>query len=80
MCHSIERPSDGALLCLPLSLSRCPAAQVAPYFASLGHPCPQYYNPAEFLADLISIDTATPEAEAESRRAAAADVTAVTSV
>lgn len=46
-----------------------PAADVADYFASLGHPCPQYHNPAEFLADLISIDTSSPEVEAETRRA-----------
>lgn len=44
-----------------------PAAGVAEYFAALGHPCPQFYNPAEFLADLISIDTSSPEAELESR-------------
>lgn len=44
-----------------------PAAGVAQYFASLGHPCPQFYNPAEFLADLISVDTSSREAELESR-------------
>ena len=44
-----------------------PAAAAAQYFGALGHPCPQFYNPAEFLADLISIDTSSPEAEAESR-------------
>ncbi|KAL2904733.1 ABC transporter G family member 7 [Bienertia sinuspersici] len=31
------------------------------YFAKLGYPCPDHVNPAEFLADLISIDYSTSE-------------------
>ena len=44
-----------------------PAEGALPLFASAGHACPEHYNPAEFLADLISIDHTSPEAEAESR-------------
>lgn len=33
----------------------------------LGHACPQHYNPAEFVADLISIDYSSAELEADSR-------------
>jgi hypothetical protein len=31
------------------------------YFSGLGHPCPAHYNPAEFLLDLISVDTTNAE-------------------
>uniref|UniRef100_A0A803LJI6 ABC transporter domain-containing protein n=1 Tax=Chenopodium quinoa TaxID=63459 RepID=A0A803LJI6_CHEQI len=31
------------------------------YFAKLGYPCPDHINPAEFLADLISIDYSSSE-------------------
>ena len=44
-----------------------PAAGAVDYFAALGHPCPERYNPAEFLADLISVDTASPDAEQSTR-------------
>lgn len=43
------------------------ASDALPYFEELGHKCPQHYNPAEFLADLISVDVSTPEAQAASR-------------
>jgi hypothetical protein len=33
------------------------AAGVFDHFKSLGHTCPQYHNPAEFLIDLVAIDT-----------------------
>jgi hypothetical protein len=33
----------------------------------LGHACPAHYNPAEFVADLISIDYSSPEVEQESK-------------
>jgi hypothetical protein len=36
-------------------------------FLQLGHTCPQHYNPAEFVADLISIDFSSPELESETR-------------
>ena len=32
------------------------------YFALLGHMCPDHYNPAEYFADLISLDTSSPDA------------------
>ncbi|BBN06130.1 ATP-binding cassette, subfamily G (WHITE), member 2 [Marchantia polymorpha subsp. ruderalis] len=33
------------------------------YFESIGYKCPEHVNPAEFFADLISIDYSTPERE-----------------
>lgn len=44
-----------------------PAREATSYFEQLGHKCPANYNPAEFFADLISVDTSSPEAEASSR-------------
>ncbi|KAL4432817.1 hypothetical protein ABPG77_008143 [Micractinium sp. CCAP 211/92] len=44
-----------------------PAAEVLAYFKGLGHICPEHYNPAEWLADLVAIDHSSPESEAESR-------------
>ncbi|XP_068641030.1 ABC transporter G family member 7 [Aristolochia californica] len=38
------------------------------YFAKLGYHCPSHVNPAEFLADLISIDYSSPESVYSSRR------------
>jgi hypothetical protein len=32
-----------------------------------GHPIPANYNPAEFIADLISVDSSAPAAEEDSR-------------
>ena len=46
-----------------------PAFQALSYFEELGHHCPQHYNPAEFLADLISVDASTPEAQEQTRYA-----------
>lgn len=43
------------------------ASEALPYFEGLGHKCPQHYNPAEFLADLISVDASTSEAQQETR-------------
>jgi len=33
------------------------------HFEGLGHSCPSSYNPAEFLVDLVSVDTSSKEAE-----------------
>lgn len=45
----------------------CGAADKAlGYFAGQGFKCPENYNPADFIADLISLDTSTPEAEESS--------------
>ena len=46
-----------------------PPLEALYYFKELGHHCPQYYNPAEFLADLIAVDASTPEAQQETRYA-----------
>ena len=46
-----------------------PASQALSYFEELGHHCPQHYNPAEFLADLISVDASGPEAQQKTRYA-----------
>ena len=37
-----------------------------PHFAKLGHPCPPHTNVAEFLVDLVSVDTTTLDAATES--------------
>lgn len=42
------------------------------WFASQGHSCPDHYNPAEFLADLASVDTSSPAGESASRARVAA--------
>lgn len=41
--------------------------QALSYFSELGHPCPQHVNPAEFFADLISVDYSSPENESSTR-------------
>lgn len=43
-----------------------PAADAVAHFAALGHACPPATNPAEFLADLVAVDHASPEAAASS--------------
>mmetsp|Transcript_36390 Transcript_36390/g.58443 ORF Transcript_36390/g.58443 Transcript_36390/m.58443 type:complete len:657 (+) Transcript_36390:321-2291(+) len=46
-----------------------PASQALAHFSALGHTCPQYYNPAEFLIDLVAVDAdGGPEAEHEDNR------------
>ena len=37
------------------------------HFEGLGHECPQHHNPAEFLADLISIDQSSEGAIEDSQ-------------
>jgi ABC-type multidrug transport system ATPase subunit len=44
-----------------------PAAEALEYFKGLGHECPEHYNPAEFLADLVAIDHSSPESEEKTR-------------
>ena len=44
-----------------------PAQDALSYFEQHGHKCPEHYNPAEFLADLISLDQSTTEAQHRSR-------------
>jgi len=50
-----------------IRVSRLLPAYILPPLLQLGHACPQHYNPAEFVADLISIDFTSPELEADSR-------------
>lgn len=42
--------------------------QALSYFSELGHPCPQHVNPAEFFADIISVDYSSPENESKTRK------------
>ena len=44
-----------------------PASQAVSHFEKEGHECPPNYNPAEFLADLISVDQSTSEASKASK-------------
>ena len=44
-----------------------PQEGMVPYFASLGHPCPENINPADFFIDTTAIDIRTDHAEAASR-------------
>ena len=53
--HPIHRPDP--IACGP---------DAVPYFAQLGHACPAFYNPADFLVDLICVDTA-PEDEGQTQ-------------
>lgn len=45
-----------------------PAQEALAHFEKLGHICPQHYNPAEFLADLVAIDHSSEDKEKESRQ------------
>lgn len=59
--HRITGPRPPQALqqpCTPEMLLPCPPTH--PHScAALGHACPEHYNPAEFVADLISIDYST---------------------
>lgn len=43
-----------------------PADKAVQFFEDQGFKCPPNYNPAEFLADLISVDVSSPEKQEES--------------
>jgi len=43
------------------------AAQMLPYFSSLGHTCPKDCNPADFCLDIVTVDLQQEDREAESR-------------
>ena len=49
-----------------------PSDEAVEYFKSIGHSCPDHYNPAEFLIDLVSIDVGdgdgNEEVEAKSHK------------
>lgn len=53
-----------------------PAQEALEYFKGLGYGCPEHYNPAEFLADLVAIDHSSPESESASTQRVAALVEA----
>ena len=44
------------------------ASDALPHFEKLGHACPPHTNPAEFLLDLVSLDTTSDASEAASWR------------
>ena len=53
-----ERLDDLALLAAGGRVAYCgPARDALAHFAALGHACPVHYNPAEFLIDLVAVDT-----------------------
>ncbi|KAK9828034.1 hypothetical protein WJX81_003580 [Elliptochloris bilobata] len=58
---------DLVLLSEGAALYAGPADGALAFFAEQGHVCPEHYNPAEFLADLISVDPTSSEAEAATR-------------
>lgn len=43
------------------------AAQMLPYFSSLGHECPKNCNPADFCLDIVTVDLQHEDREAKSR-------------
>lgn len=74
VCASVHQPrssifamfDDLCLLAEGKLLYFGPAADAIEHFSGLGYPCPEHYNPAEFLADLVAIDHSTKESEIES--------------
>ena len=45
-----------------------PASGALPHVAAAGFPCPERFNPAEWLVDLVSIDTTSLARETETQR------------
>lgn len=45
-----------------------PREDILSHFQSLGHHCPLHTNPAEFLLDLVSIDSSSPASKEQSRQ------------
>jgi ABC-type multidrug transport system ATPase subunit len=43
-----------------------PAAQAVQYFATMGYPCPEHFNPADFFLDLLSVNVKSAALEKES--------------
>ena len=44
-----------------------PAKDMVAYFAALRYPCPEYFNPADFAIDLVSLDMRTKSLEKQTR-------------
>eukprot|EP00238_Polyblepharides_amylifera_P013102 CAMPEP_0196572254 /NCGR_PEP_ID=MMETSP1081-20130531/2340_1 /TAXON_ID=36882 /ORGANISM="Pyramimonas amylifera, Strain CCMP720" /LENGTH=654 /DNA_ID=CAMNT_0041889513 /DNA_START=76 /DNA_END=2040 /DNA_ORIENTATION=+ len=45
-----------------------PTSSVLDYFSSVGHSCPGHFNPAEFLVDMVSVDSSSPLEQASGER------------
>jgi ABC-type multidrug transport system ATPase subunit len=43
------------------------AEDAVPYFSSIGHSCPDAFNPSDFFLDLLSMDNRSSESEEETR-------------
>ncbi|KAK9705112.1 hypothetical protein RND81_07G034500 [Saponaria officinalis] len=67
---SIYYKFDDIILLTEGSLAYTGLARDEPllYFAKLGYPCPDHVNPAEFLADLISVDYSSSESISSSQK------------
>ena len=61
MVDDVLLMSEGGRVCYAGPRAGCVA-----HFAALGHVCPEHYNEAEFLIDLVSVDTSTEERQRES--------------
>jgi len=76
--RSFERLDDLTLLTSGGKVAYCgPVVDVLAYFADVGHVCPTHHNPAEFLIDLVAVDSdGSPEEEAADAKRVAALVEA----
>lgn len=72
---SIHQPSSSIWTLIDDILILCPRGKpiyqgprdkVLPYLESLGFPCPSQTNPAEFILDLVSVDTTSDETKHKS--------------
>ena len=72
---SIHQPSssiwtliDDLLILCPLGkpIYQGPRERILPYLESLGYSCPSQTNPAEFILDLVSVDTTSEETRHQS--------------
>jgi hypothetical protein len=76
--RSFERLDDLTLLTSGGKVAYCgPVKDVLAYFAKVGYVCPNHHNPAEFLIDLVAVDSdGSPEEEAADAERVAALVDA----
>ena len=76
--RSFERLDDLTLLTSGGKVAYCgPVKDVLAYFENVGHVCPHHHNPAEFLIDLVAVDSdGSPEEEAADAKRVAALVEA----
>ncbi|BGP27054.1 ATP-binding cassette transporter snq2 [Rhodotorula toruloides] len=45
-----------------------PASEILPFFEAAGETCPQNFNPADFVIDVVSLDHRSEEAEARTKQ------------